>query len=168
MHPGYMWYWKQRQRRGDACGGTAYASARCGPPPNPPQYEWHFSGRSRSGDAVFGSSGFGMRRPVRFLAERLDLDEKQLSKVARIVEQIRIEREQAAVDLRRAAGDAADALEAGEFGTAAAEAAGQRRIDAATSVQKVVSRSLRELHALLDEEQREELASLVRTGAVKL
>ncbi len=168
MHPGYMWHWKQRQHRGNACGGTAYASAWCGPLPQPPQPEWHFSGRSRSGDAVFGSGGFGIRRPVRFLAERLDLDEKQLSKVARIVEQIRIERDQAAVDLRRAAGDFADALEAADFETTAAEAAGQRRIDAATSVQKVVSRSLRELHALLDEDQREELASLVRTGSVKL
>jgi hypothetical protein len=164
MHPGYMWYRKQRQ----ACGASAYASAWCAPPTTPAPPEWHFSGRSRGGDAVFGSGSFGMRRPVRFLAERLELDEKQLSKLARIVEQIRIEREQAAVDLRRAAGGLADALEAGEFEAEAAEAAGQRRIDAATSVQKVVSRSLRELHALLDEEQREELASLVRTGAVKL
>jgi len=163
-----MWYWKQRQRRGDACGGSAYANAWCGPPLQPTRPEWHFSGRSGSSDAVFGSGGFGIRRPVRFLADRLELDEKQLSKVARIVEQIRIEREQAAVDLRRAAGDFADALEASGFETAAAEAAGQRRIDAATSVQTVVSRSLRELHELLDEDQREELASLIRTGAVKL
>lgn len=165
MHPGYMWHWKQRQHRGEGCGATASASGWCGPLPPP---AWHFSGRSRGGDSVFGSGGFGMRRPVRFLAERLDLDEKQLSKVARILEQIRIEREQAAVDLRRAAGGLADALEGGEFEAAAVDAAWQQRIDAATSVQKIVSRALGELHALLDEEQRVELASLIRTGAVKL
>ena len=71
MHPGYMWYRKQRQ----ACGASAYASAWCAPPTTPAPPEWHFSGRSRGGDAVFGSGSFGMRRPVRFLAERLELDE---------------------------------------------------------------------------------------------
>ena len=108
------------------------------------------------------------RRPVRFLAERLDLSEKQLSQLARIVEQIRIEREQAAVDLRRAAAQFADALEGSDFAADAAEAAGRRRVDVAKSVQEVVDRSLRELHALLDADQRDELASLIRTGAIKL
>ena len=91
-----------------------------------------------------------------------------MSQLARIVERIRIEREQAAVDLRRAAGQFADALEASDFTLDAAESAGQRRVDAAKSVQEVVSRSLQQLHELLDEDQRDELASLIRTGAIRL
>ena len=117
---------------------------------------------------MFGSSGFGIRRPVRFLGMRLELDDKQLSKLAKIVERIRIEREQAAVDLRRAAGEFADALEGSEFGPDTVEAAARRRVDAAKRVQDVVSDALSELHELLDDEQREELADLIRAGVVKL
>ena len=168
MHPGYLWYWKQRQRHGNSCGPT-YASTWCetGTHRSGPEWTFHTSSR-QSGDSIFGSGGFGIRRPVRFLSERLDLSEKQVSQLARIVERIRIEREQAAVDLRRAAGQFADALEASDFTLDAAESAGQRRVDAAKSVQEVVSRSLQQLHELLDEDQRDELASLIRTGAIRL
>jgi hypothetical protein len=109
-----------------------------------------------------------VRRPIRFLSERLDLSEKQVSQLARIIERIRIERAQAAVDLRRAADEFADVLESSDFTTEAAESAGQRRIAAAKNVQDVVSSSLQLLHEMLDEEQRDELASLIRTGAIKL
>ncbi len=166
MHPGYMLYWKNRHRR-DGCG-PAYATSHCGPSARETAAEWTWTASARGGDAVFGSAGFGIRRPVRFLGMRLDLDDKQLSQLARIVERIRIERDQAAVDLRRAAGEIADTLEEGDFDEAAVEAAGQQRVDAAKRVQEVVSSALRELHELLDEEQRLELASLIRTGAVRL
>lgn len=167
MHPGYMWHWKQRHRAGGPCG-PAYAGLRFESTSRGPRGEWTWTAGSRRGDSAFGSSGFGVRRPVRFLTERLDLDDRQVAQLGRIIERIRIEREQAAVDLRRAAGELADALESSAFEDGAAEAAGQRRIDAAASVQKVVARSLRELHELLDGEQREELAALIRTGAVRL
>ncbi len=168
MHPGYLWYWKQLQQRGGSCGPT-YASAWCETGTRGSGTEWTFHSSSRaSGDSIFGSGGFGIRRPLRFLSERLDLTEKQVSRLARIFERIRIERDQAAVDLRRAAGQFADALEGSDFLPDAAAAAGQRRVDAAKSVQEVVSRSLQDLHALLDEDQRDELASLIRTGAIKL
>ncbi len=168
MHPGFLWYWTQRQRYGGTCVPT-YSSAWCETGTHASGPEWTFRASSRrSSDPIFGSGAFGIRRPVRFLAERLDLTEKQLSQLARIVERIRIEREQAAVDLRRAAAQFADALEGSDFTLDAAKAAGQQRIDAAKSVQEVVSRSLQELHELLDEDQRDELASLIRTGAIKL
>ena len=170
MHPGYLWYRKQRQRQGysGACGPT-YANAWCEVGGRASGAEWTYHSSSRmSGDAVFGSGGFGVRRPIRFLSEKLDLSEKQVAELARIVEGIRIERAQAAVDLRRAAGEFADALESDDFTTEAADSAGQRRIAAAKNVQGVVSRSLELLHEMLEEDQREELASLIRTGAVKL
>ena len=167
MHPGYMWYWKQRQRRGRDCG-PMYASGGCASTPHDSGTEWMWVSGSRRGDRVFGSGGFGIRRPVRFLADRLDLDDRQVTALSRIVERIRIEREQAAVDLRRAAGEFADVLEASEYRDDPVSAAGRRRVDAATSVQEVVTRALRDLHELLDAEQRAELATLIRTGAIKL
>ena len=127
MHPGYLWYWKQRQRRGGSCGPT-YASAWCETGSQRSSPDWTFQASSwASGDSIFGSGGFGIRRPLRFLTERLDLTERQVSQLARIVERIRIERSQAAVDLRRAAGQLADALEGGDFVMDTALAAGQRR-----------------------------------------
>ena len=168
MHPGYMWYWKQRQGRGAPCGAYASAAGWCGPAPGDGSEAFTSTASSRSSDRIFGGGGFGVRRPVRFLAARLDLDDKQLSSLARIVERIRIEREQAAVDLRRAVGAFADALEGDAFGDTALESAAERRLEAAKSVQEAVSTGLRELHALLDPDQREELASLIRTGAVRL
>ncbi len=167
MHPGYMLYWKQRHHRDGRCG-PAYAAAPCEPSPRETGAEWAWRASGRRGDAVFGSAGFGVRRPVRLLGMRLDLDDKQQAKLARIVERIRIERDQAAVDLRRAAGDIADTLEGSDFDEDAVNAAGQARVDAARRVQDVVSAALRELHELLDEEQREELASLIRTGTIRL
>jgi hypothetical protein len=165
-----MRYWKQRARAGGPCGPAfAYAyTAGCDSTTFAHGVEFAWRASARRGDPVFGSDGFGVRRPVRFLAERLDLDERQTAQLGRIVERIRIEREQAAVDLRRAAGELADALEGSSFEEASVEGAGRRRIDAATSVQKAVTRSLRELHEMLDAEQREELAALIRSGALHL
>ena len=60
-----------------------------------------------------GFGGFGVRRPLRFLAHKLDLDEKQITELARILDELKTERAQAAVDDRRALADFADSL-AGE------------------------------------------------------
>jgi Spy/CpxP family protein refolding chaperone len=128
-------------------------------------WHWHASAFD---DPLIGSSGLGVRRPVRFLALRLDLDDKQVAQLSRIVERLRTEREQAAVDLRRAAGDLADALEASDLDAARVEAGTRERVAAAERVQQAVARALRELHALLDAEQREELAALIRSGALRL
>jgi Spy/CpxP family protein refolding chaperone len=121
----------------------------------------------RYGDAAFGGS-FGTRRPVRFLALRLDLNEVQVAKLARIVDRLRVEREQGAVDVRRAAGTLADALEGDALDAARLEDSARLRVEAAKRVQDAVTHALRELHELLDAEQREELASLIRSGALQL
>ena len=48
-----------------------------------------------------GFGGFGVRRPLRFLAHKLELDEKQITELARILDELKTERAQAAVDDRR-------------------------------------------------------------------
>ena len=54
-----------------------------------------------------------MRRPLRFLAYKLDLDEKQVGELARILDELKTERAQAEVDRRRTVSALADAV-AGE------------------------------------------------------
>ncbi len=169
MNPAFIWYWKGRNR-GDAWCGT-YAGAgewgprtsegRCGS-----RETFHFS--SRHHDPIFGGRGIGVRRPLRFLSYRLDLSERQVSEVAKILEGLKIERAQAEVDLRRAASDLADALESADFGRSSSDSARSRRMEAARRVQDTVSKALEQLHELLDQEQREELARLVRSGAIQI
>ncbi len=127
MDPDFIWYWKRRLHQ-DRYGpfGGAYAYSSCGPEPGRrsargDDFAFDFSfdfgdGRGRE-DPVFGASGFGVRRPLRFLARRLDLSDEQLEDAARILERLKIERAQAVVDLRRTAADLADALDGNEFST---------------------------------------------------
>jgi hypothetical protein len=111
------------------------------------------------GDEGFGpGGGFGVRRPLRFLAHKLDLDEKQVMLLARILDEVKTERAQGAVDDRRTLADFADALSAEAFDGAKAAAASQRRVET------TLVRSLEQIHALLDPDQRARLAHLIRAG----
>ncbi len=169
MNPAFIWYWKRRNR-GDAwCGTYAGAGewgARNREGRHGPGETFHFS--SRHHDPIFGGRGIGVRRPLRFLSYRLDLSERQVSEVAKILEGLKIERAQAEVDLRRAASDLADALESAHFARSSIDSARSRRMEAARRVQDAVSKALEQLHELLDQEQREELARLVRSGAIQI
>jgi len=115
-----------------------------------------------------GTAGLGVRRPLRFLADRLDLDEAQVQALARTLERLKLERAQAELDLRRAAAELADAFEAESFGREHAEAAAGLRAAAAQRVQEALARALEELHAQLAPEQRGRLAALVRAGVIRL
>jgi len=120
-----------------------------------------------SGDEGFGSGGgFGVRRPLRFLAHKLELDEKQVVLLARILDQLKTERAQASVDDRRALGEFADALAGDAFDTTKAAAAGDRRVESNKRLRETLLRSLQEIHAMLNSEQRARLAHLIRTGVL--
>ena len=117
------------------------------------------------GDEGFGpGGGFGVRRPLRFLAHKLDLDEKQVMLLARILDEVKTERAQGAVDDRRTLADFADALSAEAFDGAKAAAASQRRVESTQRLQTTLVRSLEQIHALLDPDQRARLAHLIRAG----
>jgi hypothetical protein len=119
-------------------------------------------------EELVATAGLGVRRPLRFLAWKLDLDEAQTAQLARILARLKLERAQAALDLRRAAADLADALEAGEFARAKVDAAGELRSSAARRVETAVATALEELHALLEPDQRRQLAELIRTGVIRI
>ncbi len=111
-------------------------------------------------------AGLGVRRPLRFLAWKLDLTAEQLEGAARILARLKIERAQAAVDQRRSAADLADAIEHEAFDNAQADAATEKRVTAALAVQRAVAKALGDLHGILEPDQRRRLAMLIRTRAI--
>ncbi len=113
-------------------------------------------------------SAFGVRRPLRFLAHKLDLDEKQISALVRILDELKTERAQAAVDDRRSLAEFADAVGGEAFDAARAASAGERRVQSAARVRDTLVRALQEIHALLTPEQRERLSYMLRTGILSV
>jgi Spy/CpxP family protein refolding chaperone len=159
-------HWSSRRRGGcwDFSPAYAWASAGSESDSEPRGAEFYFSvGRDDDG---FGSSGLGVRRPLRFLTWKLDLTSDQVAAVARILERLKIERAQAEVEQRRSASALADAMAADTFDSAAASVATEHRATSAGAVQAAVARSLGELHATLEPDQRRRLAMLIRTRAI--
>lgn len=115
-----------------------------------------------------GEESFGVRRPLRFLAHKLELDEKQVAMLARILDELKTERAQAAVDDRRTLADFADALTGESFDGSRAAAAGERRAASANRLRETVVRSLQQIHAMLNPDQRARLAYLIRTGVLAI
>lgn len=111
--------------------------------------------------------GFGVRRPLRFLAHKLELDEKQTAELARILDEIKTERAQVAVDERRAAAAFADAVAADALDAARLAEAAATRVRSAERLRDTVVRALTRLHGLLQPHQREQLAFLIRTGVLQ-
>lgn len=117
-------------------------------------------------DDDFG--GFGVRRPLRFLAHRLGLDERQVAELARILDELKTERAQAEVDRRRTLAAFADALAGDTFDTAKAAEAGERRVASSARVRDAVLKALGQIHAALGPDQRVRLAYLIRTGVLSV
>jgi Spy/CpxP family protein refolding chaperone len=98
------------------------------------------------------------------LIHRLDLSEKQATQVAKIIDELKTERAQAAVDERRSVSQLADAIAGETFDDKAATEAAERRTKSAERLGVAVAKALREIHALIDAEQRETFAYLLRSG----
>ncbi len=157
-------HWRAWRHQWEGCG-PGFAFEAHGPTPH--GSESVFSSR-REEEAVFGSAGLGTKRPIRFLAYKLDMSREQINEASRILERLKIEREQASVDLRRAAADIADAFDSETFDAQRADAAADKRVETARTVQRALSQALRDLHELLDDEQRTRLATLIRSRAIRL
>ena len=114
----------------------------------------------------FGAGAFGVRRPLRFLAHKLDLDERQIAELARILDELKTERAQAEVDQRRTISVFADALTGDAFDAGKAGEGGQLRVKTAERLRDAVLKALGQIHALLNAEQRGRLAYLIRTGTL--
>jgi Spy/CpxP family protein refolding chaperone len=164
-HRRSYWHWRFHPVFAHGCGSTA-ASAQWAD--EAARRAQRFAHRRFEEEEPFGGAGLGVRRPLRFLAWKLDLGDEQTARLARVLERLKLERAQASLDLRRAAADLADALESAEFARAKVDAASELRNTAARRVQEAVARALEELHALLEPDQRARLAELLRTGAIRI
>jgi Spy/CpxP family protein refolding chaperone len=109
---------------------------------------------------------FGVRRPLRFLAWKLGLEEAQVVELATILNDLKTERAQSEVDDRRALALLADAAQGETFDRDKAAEATRLRTQSAERVQQKVLDSLGRMHAVLNAEQRGRLAYLLRTGAL--
>ena len=161
MHAGMYRWWKHAARAADmgGCGPSGGESRWEGPPP-----DWRWFAEP----GAFGAGAFGVRRPLRFLAMRLGLDEHQMREVARILDDLKTERAQASVDHRRMSAALADVLVADTFDAGAAAEAGTTRLHSAERMRQATVRALERLHGVLRPEQRATLAMLIRTGGVIL
>jgi Spy/CpxP family protein refolding chaperone len=161
MHPGFVSWWRTRHHHGGAgCGPQAHH-------PHESGEDGAYAGGAGYGEeGGFGGGMFGVRRPLRFLAFKLSLGESQVNALARILSDLKTERAQAAVDNRRAVTALADAIAGDSFDAEKAKAAAADRVKSAERLRDAVVKALGEIHALLQPGQREQLAYLIRTGAL--
>ena len=161
MHPGMMWWWKRARRHGCGEGGEMHAGEggwQAGP--------WGHHGGG--GDDFGGGGAFGVRRPLRFLAYKLNLNEEQVAQLAKILDELKTERAQAAVDDRRTVAAFADALGLEKFDEARGKEGGDLRVKSAERLRDAVVKALGKIHAVLDSGQRAQLAYLIRTGVLSI
>jgi Spy/CpxP family protein refolding chaperone len=109
-----------------------------------------------------------VRRPLRFLAYKLGLDEKQVAALARILDELKTERAQAEVDRRRTVSALADAVAGETFDEAKAGEGAKLRVTSAERLRDAVVKALQQIHTILDGEQRAKLAYLIRTGTLSI
>jgi Spy/CpxP family protein refolding chaperone len=115
-----------------------------------------------------GGGAFGVRRPLRFLAFKLNLNDQQTTELAKILSELKTERAQAAVDDRRTTAAFADAFGLGTFDSAKAKEGGELRVKSAERLRDAVTKALEKIHAILDGDQRAQLAYLIRTGTLSI
>jgi hypothetical protein len=175
MHPEMVSWWRARHL-GNGCGDGSAAMS-CGPGGG---RGWHGGGWGQGGGPGggggpddgdgegFGGGVFGVRRPLRFLAYKLELDERQVAELARVLDELKIERAQGEVDRRRSLTAFADAVGGEAFDEARAKEAGALRVATAERLRDAVVKALGRIHALLDADQRERPAYLIRTGALQI
>ncbi len=165
MYPGFISHW-MRERSDESRVG--YGCGRGGRHAHRAAWRYAAGGEDAEAPLGFGGGAFGVRRPLRFLAYKLDLQEAQVAELARILDEIKTERAQAAVDQRRALSAFAEAIESERFDQGKADAGAAVRMQSAERLRGAVVTALSRLHAILEPDQRKRLAYLIRTGTLTL
>jgi hypothetical protein len=117
-------------------------------------------------DGPFG--GFGVRRPLRFLAYKLELEEAQVEQLASILNDLKTERAQGEVDHRRSTAGIAEAIAEETLDAVKLGAATLDRVKTAERLRDAVVTAIGRIHAMLSAEQRKRLAYLIRTGVISI
>ena len=127
MHPGFIGWLRRQHAEYHAAGGPGgHASAHAEGPwgehcRSGRRGGWHSMGHHHGFDDSGG--GFGVRRPLRFLAHKLALTDDQVGQFAAILDRLKTERAQADVDYRRRTAALAEAFEGTTFDHAKVDAA---------------------------------------------
>ena len=148
----YAYGWAQAPRYEDTEATSSHYESR------------HFGGRRRSSR----SGGFGTRRPLRYLSYNLDLDEKQVRQVAAILDGLKMEREQATLDEKKTVAELASLVTRDDLSVEALRSALAPRLASAEHLQVSIAKGLHEIVGLLDADQRQEFAYLLRSGAFRI
>jgi len=166
MYPGMMGWWKHAHRHGPGSCDGAHPGHDCGGGGG--RWRRHHEEGAFAGhdDGDFGN--FGVRRPLRFLAHKLDLDDGQVTELARILNDLKTERAQGAVDHRRSTSAIADAVAVEALDEAKLGAAVTERVKTAERLRDAVVRAIGRIHAVLSPDQRERFAYLIRTGVLSI
>jgi Spy/CpxP family protein refolding chaperone len=159
MHPGFHGWWRARQHAHEAHGHVS-----CG---HRPHFHEH-PGAPWAGPSFDEGGVFGVRRPLRFLAHKLELDERQVALLAAALDSLKTERAQAAVDQRRRVSALAEAVESADFDDQRVASIGEEQHKSEERIRAAVAQALKKIHAALDDEQRKQLAYLLRTGALTI
>lgn len=158
MYPGFYYHWK-RAKDAHEHENAEHAGRGCG---------WRRRRRESSTRYWAGGSAFGVRRPLRTMAHRLDLDEEQVSKLAQILNELKTERAQAAVDEQRSISAIAEAIQGESFDAERVSEGLELRVQSATRLKAEITKALERTHRMLDDEQRERLAYLLRSGQLSI
>lgn len=169
MHPGFHAWFRGRSARG--CGAHADHFAEHGPHGHHHDHHHGFDRGFAYAGPHFehdGNSAFGVRRPLRFLAHKLELNEEQVAILAAVLDELKTERAQAAVNQRRRISALAEAVEGGQLDETKLQSAGKEQVSSSENLRTAVEGALRKLHAALDDTQRKKLAYLLRTGLLSI
>lgn len=111
---------------------------------------------------------FGMRRPLRHLAWKLNLTEAQIRDVVDVLDKMKTAYRQATLDRDRATSEIAGVFSAAAFDDGRAEAALSMRTRATEALNQELLAALRRIFELLNEDQRRDFAYLLRSGSFTL
>lgn len=147
MRHSYGWPWQ-----------FAYAATQCSSKPAYYSYR-HYKG---------GSAGFGIRRPLRYLVHRLDLDDSQTRRMAAVLNQLKTEREQAQLDEKRTVTAVAELMSEDTPTLDEVQAALKPRIDSVEKLNTEVAKAVVAISDFLDEDQKDEFVSLLLAESITL
>lgn len=174
MHPGFIGWWREHSRAGTSHGGCG--PAQCGVEAGRGPWQHGHGGHGRGGSDHAGwqahghddGPSFGVRRPLRFMAHKLELSNEQVTALAMVLNDLKTERAQAAVDDRRRLNAISEAVEGESLDAAKLAAAATIDAESSEKVRRAVAQALERTHALLTPEQRKKLAYLLRTGVLTI
>ena len=134
-----------------------------------------YAHREHRGRRGHRSGNFGVRRPLRYLSYQLDLDESQRRQVAAALDSVKIEREQMALDEKKMVSELADLVHDGGSADAEAKLSTDTlketlsvRVRSNEQLQKRIAKALKQIVEVLDPDQRQEFAYLIRTGEFRI